>query len=230
MSHPQDERNASIETMFRQGLTYQVIGEQFGLTRERVRQILAKRGVSASEGGVAFRCSVKSERARLKREAYYAAKYGLSFDDVKKYRVSGLTRAFGRQKESAAQRGIAFNLTFAQWLSVWQASGKLEQRGRGKRAYCMSRISDKGGYEVGNVHIQTNEQNGREAVKHWVGKVKDSRGVFRLYPGTARPFVVRVGKLQVGRYETEKEAAQARAEYLMTCPWHPEAKRAQKAA
>jgi len=63
-------------------------------------------------------------------------------------------------KSSAKQRGIKFNLTYDQWLNIWLISGKIKQRG----FYCMSRIKDKGAYDIGNVFIQTLAQNSLEAV------------------------------------------------------------------
>lgn len=63
-------------------------------------------------------------------------------------------------KSSAKQRGIKFNMTYDQWLNIWLISGKIKQRG----FYCMSRIKDKGAYEIGNVFIQTNAQNSLDGV------------------------------------------------------------------
>lgn len=73
-----------------------------------------------------------------------------------------LKDAYTGQKHHAARRGIPFNLTFEQWLNVWEASGKLPRRGKGRGRYCMARFGDKGAYEVGNVHIITHEQNSTE--------------------------------------------------------------------
>ena len=67
------------------------------------------------------------------------------------------------QKSKAKHRGIEFNLTFEEWWNIWQQSGKWDQRGIGKGQYVMSRIADKGPYEVGNVKIQTAADNNQEA-------------------------------------------------------------------
>lgn len=42
-------RNAAIVALYQQGWTLQAIGDQYGVTRERVRQILAQHGVTAAE-------------------------------------------------------------------------------------------------------------------------------------------------------------------------------------
>lgn len=67
-------------------------------------------------------------------------------------------------KGKAKHRGIEFNLTFDEWWEIWQQSGKWEQRGCRKGCYVMSRYNDMGAYEIGNVFIQTHEENRREAM------------------------------------------------------------------
>lgn len=68
---------------------------------------------------------------------------------------------FGVQKASARRRGVSWSLTFEEWWKIWQTSGKWDQRGRLADQYCMGRIFDTGGYEVGNVHIITSSANSK---------------------------------------------------------------------
>lgn len=70
-------------------------------------------------------------------------------------------KVFKAQKSNAKTRGIPFLLTFEQWLSIWTESGKLDQRGRGSKKFCMCRHGDAGPYEVGNVFIGTGRENVR---------------------------------------------------------------------
>lgn len=60
-----DDRNADIESRYRNGETLQDIGTVYSLTRERIRQILVKRGVTASNGGI----SVKVQRKQAEKLA-----------------------------------------------------------------------------------------------------------------------------------------------------------------
>ena len=46
-----EERNKDIEKRFVSGETLQSIGNVYGITRERVRQILVKRGIQSEDGG-----------------------------------------------------------------------------------------------------------------------------------------------------------------------------------
>ena len=71
---------------------------------------------------------------------------------------------YASQKGKAKHRGIEFNLTYEEWWDIWQKSGKWAQRGARKGCYVMSRYNDTGAYEVGNVFIQTHEENRREAM------------------------------------------------------------------
>lgn len=62
-------------------------------------------------------------------------------------------------KHRAKQCGIEFNLTFDEWWEIWQPH--YEDRGIGKLVMC--RFNDEGSYEVGNVRIDTQANNNREA-------------------------------------------------------------------
>ena len=68
-------------------------------------------------------------------------------------------------RQNANHRGIPFELTFDEWLQIWQDSGKWQLRGKGKGSYVMSRIGDAGPYKIGNVYINNQEDNASEARK-----------------------------------------------------------------
>lgn len=74
----------------------------------------------------------------------------------------GLRKKFGVQKGDAKRRGVAFSLTFDEWLQIWEVSGHLHERGHGRGKYVMARYGDRGGYALGNVKIVLFEENARE--------------------------------------------------------------------
>lgn len=76
-------------------------------------------------------------------------------------RRSTLIGRYKVQERNAQVRGIPFLLSYEQWLAIWVASGKLDQRGRGAEKFCMCRNGDIGPYEVGNVFIGTGRENVR---------------------------------------------------------------------
>ena len=84
---------------------------------------------------------------------------------MKKQEHSKLRHKFHCQRNSAFDRGIEWELTFDEWLDIWQSSGHLEERGRGVGKYCMSRFGDIGPYSANNVFIQLWTDNTSQAHK-----------------------------------------------------------------
>jgi len=208
------DRTKKMVTMYQQGVTLEKIGQQFKLTRERVRQLLKSCGITSDDGGRSKYSALKKATKTRSVEARYQLKYGLPYAVVVQLRKDRVLYAYRNQSNSAKARGIDWKLNFASWFAVWQTSGKLHLRGRGKGHYVMSRMSDDGCYELGNVHIQLATENSREAVEQWRGKVKESRGVFCLYPGTKTPWLAKCGKERLGLHETEQQAVAARHAYM----------------
>jgi hypothetical protein len=66
---------------------------------------------------------------------------------------------FYTQLRNAMARGIDWDLTFDEWMEIWQASGKFAERGLRAGQYVMARNGDTGPYAVGNVKIITTEAN-----------------------------------------------------------------------
>ena len=71
--------------------------------------------------------------------------------------------AFRKQRSNAEGNGIGFLLTFEEWTTVWEESGHLHERGRGKNKYVMARYGDRGPYAIDNIKIISNIDNVREA-------------------------------------------------------------------
>lgn len=160
------EREAVICSLYRDGKTLQEVGDVFGLTRERVRQILRRAGVSPTQGGVRKRSERRRYSAKLaksiERDARAQAWFGCYRDEVVSLNdglcishKDGKALKYTEQRRNAERRGIEWNLTFADWLRVWEESGHLDVRGRRQNRYCMARISDIGPYDVQNVYITT---------------------------------------------------------------------------
>lgn len=157
-------RLASMATMYRSGYTLQQIGDQFKITRERVRQLLTKyHGISAKDGGGHARGERNRVDRGVRKEAKCLEKWGCSTAQYRSIRGK-ISLAFGRQKSNARTRKIEWKITLWQWWTIWQASGHWEHRGRGY-GYCMCRRGDEGPYSPGNVFIATCAQNSSEGNK-----------------------------------------------------------------
>ena len=132
------ERNKSIISARCAGRTLASIGDEFGITRERVRQILAvsdkKNGTNLSHDAKRVRASRSSDRslARLaaaqeKRSRKARGLYGCSYETLKTInpgpRGADLgkhspARKYIEHKKSARRRGIEFQLTLVEWWKV----------------------------------------------------------------------------------------------------------------
>jgi hypothetical protein len=53
---------------------------------------------------------------------------------------------YDQHKYRAERRGIPFELTFKQWLKIWQDSGHLRERGHRHGQYVMARFFGGGSY------------------------------------------------------------------------------------
>jgi len=161
----------AMAALYRSGKTLHEIGGSFGITRERVRKLIGKVGLSANEGGRSIRIKVKKERAASAAEQRAMADKGCSLEqylELKKIgremQAIGVKRertpcgAFATQRQNARSRGIGWELTLWQWWQIWVESGKWEERGRG-HGYMMCRRGVEGSYAVGNVFIATGHEN-----------------------------------------------------------------------
>jgi hypothetical protein len=162
------DRAEAIIAMYKQGKTLQEIGTHFMVSRERIRQILAKNGIKGNDGGRCIRSAETKSKRIADKEKRCLEKLGCThaqYKEILKHcREGGYStysaplRAFQTQKNNARLRGIEFNLKFWDWWQIWQKSGKWEQRGRGE-GYVMARLMDSGPYEIGNIYITTSCKN-----------------------------------------------------------------------
>lgn len=192
-------RDKFIIEQFKNGVTLEEIGRSLGITRERVRQILARFNLSRLDGGATIR-SFKDVQKRIEtfkdkeadKEQAHFNKWGCSIgfvrsiSDLPRSNSNHPVRLYRRQQQSAKNRGIDWDMSFAEWWKIWQDSGKWEVRGRGK-GYCMARMGDSGPYKADNVEIITVSQNFKDSyiTKSWESRfpalARDSKTKVRFY-------------------------------------------------
>lgn len=153
-------RVQQMATLYKSGRTLKQIGDKYGITRERVRQILTKHlGFDASSGGQREAAKQKRARFEAKRNQKCIVRWGCSWEQYTALRaMQKPTRAYASQKRNAAVRGIPWELTLWQWWTIWSQSGHWDNRGRG-RAFQMCRVGDQGPYSVDNVYIASGAVN-----------------------------------------------------------------------
>lgn len=65
--------------------------------------------------------------------------------------------AYYGQRHTSKQRGVAFLLSFEEWLEWW--GDDFERRGRRASNLQMCRYGDEGAYELGNIYKATKREN-----------------------------------------------------------------------
>lgn len=153
--------------LIREGKTLQEVGDLYGVTRERVRQLIKRHGLTGADG-IFVRAASRLRYAdhTPTRELSIRAKWGISREEYEAIKTvygtssdrSSPLRKYIEQRKNARVRGIQWGMTFADWWRIWQESGHWSERGRGQ-GYCMARWGDSGPYSPENVYICTIGQN-----------------------------------------------------------------------
>ena len=179
------------------------VAHKFGVTRQRIQQIAKKRGFV-----IGHRQSAVGRRVvDLERKRGFDKKTWLELQKI------GAQSAFGSQRRNAGVRGIAWDITFIEWWSVWENSGKWFERGKRVGQYVMARNSDAGAYAVGNVSIilgSLNLMDGRDGThkERALGRVA---GV-RFVNGKGR-WRASYSATHLGYFDTKNEAVAARRRF-----------------
>lgn len=160
--HTSDPRTQQFVELYKAGQTLLQIAEAYGLTRERVRQLITRAGIHRNLGGGALLSQQRQIDRRVKQETRYQKKFGCSREKYLQLRTLGAVHAFQVQRSGAAARGIDWKLRLIDWWRVWEESRHWSERGKNLGQYVMSRKYDARGYEVGNVYIQTSSRNSSE--------------------------------------------------------------------
>ncbi len=160
------DRENRILDMYRSGMTGGQISDEFGISRQRVNQIILRNGLTSKDGGATVRFKKNTEKEKANRDWACFQKNGCDYDKYKEIRKikspCGATpkQAYKLQKHSARHRRIEWKFkNFYEWWLVWEKSGKWNKRGRHLGQYVMGRKDDKGPYSVDNVEIITCSSN-----------------------------------------------------------------------
>lgn len=203
-------RADAMAAMFKAGKTLAYIGEIYGISRERVRQIIKRQHSLIGKDGGAHALAKVSEKARIaKAERKHMERFGCTREqkqeihDVEKAMLAegiGAYRtpimAWSSQRSNALKRGIEWKLSLWDWWQYWKDSGKWNERGRGSDSYVMCRFKDAGAYEVGNVYIATMHHNATFQPNNPYRKNHPDHGkvVVKLRKKFTRPSAPRKGK------------------------------------
>lgn len=162
--------------IYQSGKTRREVAVEIGRSHEWVRQILQIYGVPLRPRK-AVPDEAELEKKQAKRREMFQARWGMSpekMDEIRsKYGTSSQSplNKFSKQKTSAKRRGVKWEFNFSSWWSVWEKSGKWDNRGRS--GFVMGRKKDEGSYCASNVEIITSKQNGLEATinRPWKSRI-----------------------------------------------------------
>lgn len=172
------ERNLQIAERYRndETATMQSLADEWGITRERVRQIVRKYGVTPEERGRPQRQKARIERLerlaaerREQKRKKIEQRHDMSLEEYEAIALSERNMRFYRRpriaylsfRHNRLVRGAEFELPFGAWWRIWQASGHWAQRGRGKYRYVMTRIDHRLPYREDNVMVTTQQEASR---------------------------------------------------------------------
>lgn len=171
----QSDRNTEIALKWKSGLTLEEVAADYGITRERVRQIVRKLGLPPDVGGQSVKnllsCSIRKERRRRRdedSEAKCLERWGMSresLNEISPYQRSHPnhpTRIFTSFRNNVRRTGIRFELTFPQWWRLWQESGRWDERGRGF-GYWMARWDSDQPWRLDNIRIVSGSERARDS-------------------------------------------------------------------
>ena len=155
-------RSNQMAVLYMSGWTLQMIGDKFGITKERVRQIISNIGITRIDGGAHTRTQKKRIAIQDSREDACQKHWGHSLLEHKHLlKMQGNPiLAYRSQRKSAIRREICWDFKFSDWWCIWQKSGKWHLRGRAPLTkYVMARFGDIGPYAKNNVCIQLGIEN-----------------------------------------------------------------------
>jgi hypothetical protein len=202
-----DARNADIVMRAIRGESLTALGNEYGITRERVRQIVLRAGgeVAAKES----RAEASKARKEAARPRKYEERFGIPRDEHKRLVANGTTGRWLTLRRNCVSRQIPFALTLKDYAAI---VGEMPI-GRCKGQFVLVPKVRELGYVAGNVLLRSAVQNGRvtRARDEDAPRTAVAVGVYLQYPGRSKPFKARIGDRSVGYYETAEQAIAARA-------------------
>jgi hypothetical protein len=162
---PLDARDMEIHAKLSAGQTYADIGAEYGVSRQRIKQIVDK---LARAGHPVSALSVRQDSKRAQRAQAIAARYGDNYDAIAQ--DAELRRYLGRKltikRNNALQKGIQFALTISDLHPLPKTCPVLGiplsyegNEGAADNAMSIDRIDPNKGYVQGNIVLVSQRAN-----------------------------------------------------------------------
>jgi hypothetical protein len=145
-------RDADICRRFKNGETHKQIGDDYGVCRERIRQILKRYGLTHENGGFYKKSAKKKAAEQRARDNKFLVWWGCTRAE-RALIPKDVQKAFKDKKRNVTTLGMEWSITLPEYWAIWQASGYWEVMSAGD--YGMSRKNNKKPWTKNNVHITT---------------------------------------------------------------------------
>jgi hypothetical protein len=160
-------RDHDMCCLFRSGETLEEVSTHYSICRERVRQILARNGLSGADGGKAVKVAKAKKEQAAKLEAYRAKraeKFGVTWDEyvlIKKHIGSSSVNRFNIMRHHVIKgtgnyKATTFEISLADYVDIWESSGHdVNQKG-----FCLTRNDYTKGFTKDNLCIVSAHDKG----------------------------------------------------------------------
>jgi len=150
------DRNDLIVNLFKSGVNGEELADRFGVSHQRIYQILNRAGYRKTDGGMSVSLAL---RPKVKKHSKYNKNYGCTIAQARDISSRKDRIDYKMQRLNARKRGIPWEFSLVTWLLKWDESGKRERRGRKTGNFVMARHGDVGPYSPSNTKIITCNEN-----------------------------------------------------------------------
>lgn len=178
-----DQRALDMAYCYQRGEMLGDIGSRYGITRERVRQILVKQGIRGKDGGAykqgLSRSAIREKAAIQARENYSLAIYGMGCKETSDLsaelgsKKTFIVNAYRQLRDNSNRQKIPWSLTLKEFFYA------TKDKPYGLGNYVLRRIDQSKGYEPENIIYISHSDNSKLS--------KRQQQIFDLYNQGEKP-------------------------------------------
>lgn len=150
---PQKLRDTELAEKFKAGTLAIELAAFYGLSRQRVIQIVTKEGVSREDGGFSLRCKQAILAKNQTRATKLSPAYGITYAELEPI-PEAARLAYSAQRRAVVCLKMTWLFTLGTWWAVWVKSGVFAERGTKKGQYRMERKPSRPEWSPASVAIQ----------------------------------------------------------------------------